>query len=183
MNIIDETYFEVDGLIGIEYANGEETLLKLETAIAKYVSIFMKQLLGYELARNVMAYDNEILPIAPNALFDAILDGIEFTNQCGVLCEYEGVRKAVANYVFYYYKVETVTSSGDFGEKQLKTDNSVNASSEPRMREAWNQMLDSNRILYSYMQTKFSDYPTFEAHSRTEQFISLLTPKLNRYGF
>lgn len=177
MNIIDVTAFEIDNLIAVEYLNSPDIEAKLTEAIEKYEPEFLREMFGYEFAKGLIAYVNDENS-SPTPIYDNIIQGAEYTDVCGKLQGYEGIKRSIVHYVFWNYKSETITQSGDFGEHQLKAENSTNVSSIPRLTRVWNQMVENNISCYEYVQANEADYPTIVENGANINLIS----RTNEFG-
>ena len=165
MSIIDETDFELNDLIGINFSNDDgATSERLQACIDKYEPKFLQKLLGYEFSQDLLAYVNDIAAIA-NPIYDAILQGEEYTDECGVLQKFEGIKLSIVHYVYRYWRKENATNATENGDViQGVEATSKNTSSVPRLVEVWNQMVENNIKCYDYIESDIQNYPSVLAY-------------------
>jgi len=180
MSIITETDFELNDLIGIEFSNDDgETSARLQVCIDKYEPIFLEELFGYEFARDLLAYVDDIAAIA-NPIYDAIIQGEEFTDTCNLLQKFKGIKLSIVHYVYWYWRKENATNATENGDVLQGVEaTSKHTSSAPRLCEVWNQMVANNRKCYDYIASDVSNYPSVVAYGGSEN----LTTNTNYYGF
>lgn len=172
MNIIDVTDFEIDNLISVEYLNSPDIEAKLTEAIKKYEPEYLEEMFGYEFAEDLIAYIDDETPTVI-AIYDNLIKGANYIDSCGKKQRFKGLKRSIVHYVFWNYKNETVTQSGDFGEHLLKAENSTNVSSIPRLVRVWNQMVENNIKCYEYIQANEADYPAIIENGANINLISI----------
>lgn len=186
MSIITETDFELNDLIGINFSNDDgATSERLQACIDKYEPKFLQKLLGYEFSRDLLAYVNEVTPTA-NPIFDAILQGKESTDECGVLQKFEGIKLSIVHYVYRYWRKENATNATENGDViQGVEATSKNTSAVPRLVEVWNQMVENNIKCYEYIDSDIQNYPSVLAYiesPKSKEDVYNLVTIINEYG-
>jgi hypothetical protein len=74
-----------------------------------------------------------------------------------------GTKKSlIANYVYWHWLENELTSTTGTGEKVIDNQNASNASPVFKMVSAWNQMVNWNCELIDFLLTNDSDYPEFQ---------------------
>ena len=186
MSIITETDFELNDLIGIEFSNDDgETSERLQVCIDKYEPIFLEELFGYEFARDLLAYVDDIAAIA-NPIFDAIIQGEEFTDGCDLLQKFKGIKLSITHYVYRYWRKENATNATENGDVLQGVEaTSKHTSSAPRLVEVWNQMVKNNIKCYEYIESDVQNYPSVLAYVEapsSNDAVYNLTHTINEYG-
>jgi hypothetical protein len=148
MSLIDETYFvfEVD-LPASNYSDLSGFIARLEPEV-------LIKALGYELAKQVIAYNSQ----TTTAPIKSLVEGGEFVNSEGNMQKWNGfintIKKSIiAYYVYYYYRRAKVTYTTRMGEKKGKGENSVDAEIGMKVMRAWNLMLKELETMDEYIKT------------------------------
>lgn len=172
--IIDATYFQ--GAIEIAQKTEPANAAALNKFMVDYETQFLNKLLGYELAKNFVA------GIADDPVVDKwkdIRDGKEFTC-AGVLTKWIGFSNTVklspiANYVYTEWQRYKVSESTGLGEKKMTFAGAINYSPSLKISDAWNQMVDWNRTLDSFLRENATTYPEYKTNHRCELFLYINT--------
>jgi hypothetical protein len=145
MSIINKTYFDVDPL---QLPKGVDS--NRDSLIAVYEPEIIIELLGYELGKEVIAYD---FNTSPQRIKD-LVEGKEYTvsyNGRDQLIKWNGLQNTekkslIAYYCGYWYYRNNATQTGNVGELLPNQQNSIIASSIQKQSTCWNLMVD----LYGY---------------------------------
>jgi len=163
MSLIDSTYFVKD--INIPAS----TYSDLTAYITKYEKEILMQLLGYELATLVLAYN---VSTSPQRIKD-IVEGKEYDVN-GYTVKWNGLKNTdkvslIAYYVFYWWARNNATFTGTVGEMKSTGENAVNAPLTQRLSNAWSQLVDLSQSynypyhsLLAFLTENESDYPEWE---------------------
>lgn len=178
MSLIDITYFEDADLV-IPGLDAEWNTDELTELISKYEPEYLKAILGYACWK---AFDAGLT--ASTARWVALRDGDEYTDASGVLRKWDGfkndeLKSPIANYVYYYWLRKNGTTTTVSGEKESKTEKSVNVSSVHKQVRAWNEMVRMNGRLVDFLQNKKDEsgelvYPEFKAEELSGSFYNLM---------
>lgn len=138
--IIDATYFV--GEINIAQLGQPEVLELVNRFIKKYEKRFMKEYFGATLAKKIN--DENTTPGDP--LMEAILTGADFEYK-GEPVEWVGLKNTdkvspIANYVFYFFAEDQLTSQSQVGEVYNKAENAELVSPDSRLAYIWNDMIE-----------------------------------------
>ena len=170
MSLIDQTYF--NGTIAIPASKYEP----IQGIIDRYEPQLIIDLLGYELAKLVKAYD----PLTSEQRIIDIVDGKEFTTRGGDLQKWNGLinnekESVIAYYVFYKWAIERDIIATRSAAIKPTPENSENVSFETKAFAAYNHMLDlyGYRGQSSYAQSCFNFmyanqdlYPEWKFHEK-----------------
>lgn len=66
-----------------------------------------------------------------------------------------------ANYVYYYWICQKMTTTMGQGEATPKFENATNDSSKMKLIKAWNNMVDLHYTMHDFIMTRPSDYPKY----------------------
>ncbi len=131
--------------------------------IAKYEAKYLTDVLGYKMAKDFVT----AIALAPTSgvWFD-LWKGAEFTDTLGRLNKWCGFRNAdsllaIANYIYVQYIEQTQTNTTGLGEKATATTNAVPATPIWKVCQAWNDMVDLNRVLNDFLTVNADDYPDY----------------------
>lgn len=147
--LIDSSYF-INEIFIAGQANSvdvESSRSKLSGFIAKYEPRFLDEFLGHDLKI-------------------AFLDGLQiqpipekWQNLKNILVNEETKESPIANYVYFFYKRNEVTTTTGVGEFNQLSENAERASSIDKQVMAWNEMLDLSFKIYDFLKNNQSDYP------------------------
>jgi hypothetical protein len=79
-------------------------------------------------------------------------------------------KSLIANYVYYWFMRNLMSSTTGTGETESKTENSNRVNPANKMRKAWNEMVDSVQILRSFVQVNSAVYNTFDNSIHTGNY-------------
>lgn len=157
MSLIDETYFVGD--LNIPGTGNQSIGERLDVFIQKHETELLEDLFGYEMYKAFT--DN---PTAQKWI--DLRDGAEYTYQ-GRTLRWRGLlikdnpdapRSLIANYVYFHWMRDNVTSTTTSGEKKSQAENSSNASANVKMARAWNEMSDQIAKMYYFLYASTNDY-------------------------
>lgn len=130
--IIDERYFSypatrIPGIDtksdGMPSGQAARIISDINAYIARYEPLFLRSLLGEEVARNICDYP-DILPL---------------------LAQPDAGTSVIAKYVFFRYSRDNMSFNTPAGEKLKTTENSRGVSPNARLVILWNDMVDECR--------------------------------------
>lgn len=173
--IIDSSYFFGDILIGQKSELSVQEALDM--AIEHYETEFLTKLLGYEGYTVLKAGLQN--PVQAFAL--ELKNGKDYTYNGGLrkwrgLVEADRKRSPIAYYVYYNYQRDNVTTTGGTGEGKIQTQNSIPLSPYRKMISAWNNMVEWNRELYSFLDASQLNYPEMYTYANAFKGYELFTP-------
>lgn len=142
-NLIDTTYFVYDCNLPTGSAYSDVT-----NYIARYEPEILTELLGYELAKLVIASTD-----TSGRLYE-LINGKEYTityNGRDQIVKWNGLKNAskislIAYYVYYRYQVAMASMPAGIGEQKPTIENGVSISLSMKAMDAWSRM----RELYGY---------------------------------
>jgi len=70
----------------------------------------------------------------------------------------------IANYVYWHFLKDDATQTVGLGEVSTKAENSRPASPRHKMARAWNEMVEWNWQLWSFLWSKQTDYPLWQGY-------------------
>lgn len=155
MSLIDSSYFNFE--INVDT---DDDYSDMTNIIARYEPEILRRLLGYDLAKSVMAYAN---PGSTQAIID-LVDGKEYTNGSGQLVKWIGLKNSekislIAYYVFYWYAKNRATMSASLGELKPATENAQQVSAADRVSGAWLRLRELYEDAYCFLSEHEQDYP------------------------
>jgi len=153
MATIDNTYFF--GELALAYPDTPAGNAGLQQIIDSREQELLIRLFGYELYKNYTA-GIAVTP-TPEAKWTDLREGKEYTNSSGVLTKWPGLRftvgaskkSLIANYVYWHKQNSDYTFTTGSSEK--KTDLAINANPDTKMIRAWNEMVNWNRQLNTFL--------------------------------
>ena len=167
MSLIDSSYFIHD----INIPTGQFS--DLQGFINRYEPEILTDLLGYELAKEVIAYDAET---SDQRIID-LVEGKEYTVKANggrdQLIKWGGLINAekkslIAYYVYYWDMRAKATHTATVGEVKRKGENSVNAEQNAKIMNAWTRMLslfgfcgqaNTEPSALNFLDANAADYP------------------------
>jgi hypothetical protein len=166
-NIITRTFFD-GGELNIPGTSQAAIQENLDYFIAKYEQDYLLKAIGYPLLKlfNADAYP---VPVTPR--FIDLLNGADFTDKCGNLKHWIGLKvegqTPIANYIWWWYQRDNVTLSSSMGELKGKAENAGSASIVMKQYRAWNEMSTITDLLREFLKYKTNDdatpaYPEFD---------------------
>jgi hypothetical protein len=174
--LIDTSYFF--GNLSIPQVTNSAVDAELSSYIESLETDFLQHLLGYGLWK---AYDAGTAPVTR---WTDLESGKEYTNKFGYLAKWKGLlfevgdtkKSPIANYVYFHFMKDHVTTSTPGGEKGLKTQNADPASSRLKLARAWNEMIGWNRELVDFMEMNLTTYPEFNISEDRTELITTINP-------
>lgn len=154
-NIIDYTFFQgnIDLPVGSPDVQAE-----VDMFVSNYEPEYLQKALGYAFGKLFIIGG---VP-SPDARFQKLLNGGEYTDANGVLRKWEGLKPAnkltpIANYCYFYYSRNATTYTTSVGEQKGKAVNSNNSS--PFMKEfrAWNEMVKWTAEMWCFLKFAKND--------------------------
>ncbi len=181
MPLIDKTYFI--GEITIAQLSQPAVQASLALFIGKREPEYLLKALGYSFKKLYDAGAAE----TDGRWYD-LINGAEYTDRRGFLKKWTGLKNAelqspIANYTYYWYQRDNVTFTAGSGEQEGKSDNATSVSSAPKMKRAFNEMVDQTWLLHDYLLHKKDDagvlvYDEFDI----KQVSREVTEKLNDFN-
>lgn len=135
---------------------------ELSTFIGIYEKEYLQRVLGYELAKDLMAYTG-----APsNAAYDNLLNGAEFVHN-DKTHKWDGFansqRSPITAYVYTKVQAFRDTSTVGIGEQMLETENGIRTNAGAKIVQALIFMVDSNYMLNAFLHAN-KDVPEYESY-------------------
>ena len=127
MSIVSSSDFQ--GEITIGQLEHRDVKANLNLFIEKYEPEFLDMLLGENLAEKLK---DGLAEVTPDAKWSTLADK---------------VRLACANYIYFHYMRDDVTSSTGAGEVIEQTDNAKRTTPHMKLVRAWNEMVKKNIAL------------------------------------
>lgn len=161
-NIIDTTFFVAN--INIPNSGDTDIASTINWFIQKYEKQFLQKALGYPLYKAF-----ETSPEAQR--FQDILNGKEYTDWNGRLTKWDGLvievsdtqkQSPIANYVYYWYYRNNVTSTTGVGEAINTPENARTVSPWKKVAAAWNEMRNQVMILVEFIEQNTDVYPEWD---------------------
>lgn len=193
MSIITTSYFTANlDLPGrIQTGTGEN----LQLYIDRYEPIFLRGVLGNEIYTLLKAAYDAFVDQPPVALpqrWADLLNGVEY-DVSDITYRWQGLRQTslllspIANYVYYQYRKDTETRTGNTGENKPKAQNADSISPINKLVWAWNDMVDVvgnvynlalPQTLYHFLENNTDTYPEWIDTHIDSQFFT----KVNAFG-
>lgn len=174
--IIDATYFQ--GRLTIAQKTDVAVSTTLAAFMAKFESEYLIKMLGYKTAKDFTA----AIAATPDQKWIDLRDGKEFESYSDGWMKWIGFKNAekqspIANYVYFKWMENEVSTTTGIGEKKMTFANSINYSPMQKMVTAWNEMANWNRTLYHFLDKNSADYPDYGSDWLNELFY-----KINEFG-
>lgn len=151
MSIITPTDFTGQYLIA--QIEQEDVSNSVKEFIDKYEPIFLRELLGFELASEFIT---GLIPIPVDP--PTIPPTYEPVDPIWIALRDEmGLKEMLKAYVYWFYQEDNVTSTVGTGEGKLKKDNAAAASPLAKMTRNWNEMVNEVRFFDLSTET----YPSY----------------------
>lgn len=146
-----------------------------------YESIFLSQLLGYKMTKDLQtAYAGT--PPTSGIWYD-LAQGKEFTDSLGRLNKWMGFvtigYNPIANFIYCKIQEKRQTQTTGIGEQKPNVSGNQAVSANTKIVRAWNDMVDWNNILYDFLTINKALYPDYIGVDNTN--IGLYT-KENLFG-
>lgn len=145
MSFLEDTYFRGELLIpNLHTFSGPSAVNNviaaqqklLDIFISKYEKKFLTELLGYDLYEKFVkeTHESDIKDVLPEwkMLKNKLFNSKEWISPA-------------ANYVYYWYMANNMSSTSGIGEVRALTNNAELTSPIPKMIKAWNEMVDMNK--------------------------------------
>lgn len=165
MAIINSTFFY--GSITIPGINNSSSTVTndLNWFIDEHEPKLLELLLGYELKK---AYDLGI--VGDIQIYKDIRDGKEYQSKELGLTKWKGLsytvggskKSLVANYIYFYFMQNRVTSSSQSGEKKNDKENSKEWTPDFKTASSWNWMVDEVYNLRDFLIENKVSYPEYK---------------------
>jgi hypothetical protein len=150
------------------------TELSVQATLNRYIDTleqdFLKDLFGYGLSKLFLA------GYSTPGIYKDLLDGVEYVNRFGQQDKFKGLvfkdgegekkRSMIANFIYYHYLRQETTFTSGSGEKEIATQNAVNASNRMKQTRAWNEMVKWVKELWEFLYVKQQDYPEYFNNGR-----------------
>lgn len=190
--LIDRTYFV--GELNIPNTDQLAVSSLTDLFIEKYEERFLKTALGYSLYKAFKAGLQE-MTIAQKWI--DLRDGVEYVSLSGKTIFYRGLisqpsilvpppsapsdkQSPIANYVYYWFIINSHTQTSSMGEKKSQTENAVSISPNNKLVRAWNEMHQWVGELICFLNTKSSTYSEWDS---TDQWFALrMFRQINELG-
>ncbi len=146
MSLIDKTYFV--GELDIANTSNSNVEARLNLFIQKYEAEFLRTLFGLDL---YTAYLAGIDVTAPDPVPDEWI----------ALQVFEGLKNAIACYVYFHYMRDKFTQTVAVGEAKPTAENATIESPAWKITRAWNEMVRwvKENTLVEYLNTNIDLYP------------------------
>ncbi len=168
--LINKDYF-FGGNCEIAQLTEDSVSLQIANMIAIYEPKILTCLLGADLYLDFKtAYDQSVLTLNPVALPDKyakLLNGEIYVGKYGSNQKWFGLRNEtskqslIANYVYFYWMRKIASATTGTGEKNLTAENSSNSFVIYKQNQAWREMVQWNKDLRSYLQSKTETFDTW----------------------
>jgi hypothetical protein len=168
MAVIDSTYFY--NLIHIPSLGNTVNAASFADYLTQYEKESIERLLGYELAKEVLAYTTGTGRISD------IVNGKEFTVNSR-LYKWIGLKNTekksiIANYVYYKYMEDNASQNFVVGNSIPQAENSERVNPVSKMVLAYNNMLKMVDVLYLFLEENAIIYPEFKRSDIDEDFLN-----------
>lgn len=170
-NIIDYTKFV--GKLNLPQTADTLGRTDVESFITTYETEYLKKALGYDLWK-AFTTGNQT-----DQRWVDLLEGKEFT--CGdETMKWPGFENSpIQNYVFYQYMENDAFNTTLIGGAAPAATNATRVSSEPKMIDAWNEMVLVNQILWNFLYESRETYPEWVMTAELPDIYHIK----NRFGF
>lgn len=172
-NLIDASFFVAE--IDIPNKSKAEVLETVNWFIDKYEPICLQSILGYPLYKAYLA-----APTEPR--FVALFNGVEYTQNDGVLAKWKGIVQSetesmLAYYIYYFFQKNTAIKQAGIATVIPKAEGSYNISPAEKMVAAYNTFVRTlnEMLIYLTTQTVAEDYPEF-TYDTTRSVIASFRP-------
>ncbi len=180
-NLIDKDYFV--GEINIPDTDKENVVERLNFFITKYEEEVLRNVLGNAL---YLAFKAGIEATEPEQKWKDLRDGKDYTDnsdnaQCWIgLCNSTKKQSLIANYVYYQWLRDKVSTTTAVGEVQQKSESGEKVSPAVKMCRAWNEMVQWANDLFHFLDSKQADYPQWLKADRYRMYIFF--QPINQFG-
>lgn len=167
-NIIDTSFFVAN--LNIPNSGDADIASNINWFINKYEQQFLQKALGYPLYKAYKANTSD-------QRFQDILNGKEYTDWKGRLAKWDGLmvnvtntqkQSPIANYVYYWYYRNNVTSTTGVGEAINTPENAKTVSPWKKVASSWNDMRKQVMILIEFIEQNTSVYPEWDPVDKYE---------------
>lgn len=164
MSFTDKTYFR--GELTIANLSSLPVEESLGYFITKYETEFLNKVLGFAFAKLFIAGLTVVDPATPDQRWLDLKYGKDFTYQT-VEGNWPGfVNSAkvspLANFIYYHFTRDQVTQTAGIGQVQTKGENSTSASSVTKLVRAYNEMVNMQIPLITFLLANPDEYPEFK---------------------
>lgn len=120
---------------------------------------FLQKALGYDLWK---AFSAGIEGSGPyDDKWDDLINGVEYQRN-GKTEKFVGLKKPLANYVYYKFIEDDAISQTLVGAAVTETDNAKRVSPMPKLMDAWNQMAAWLKHLHRFLDLNTATYPEWD---------------------
>jgi hypothetical protein len=158
----------------------------LNLYINRYEPIFLRGVLGYAMYKLLMAaYDasQEEPPVALPQRWADLLDGVEY-DVSDITYKWDGLRNStlltspIANYIYFTFRRDTETRTGNTGENKPNAQNADSATPNRKLVFAWNDMVDQMWLMKHYLDNNTDTFPEWNVYDTDPFFFT----KINEFG-
>lgn len=158
MNLIDNTYFI--GEINLPSSVLSGNLATIDAYIERYEKEFLKNLLGYDLYKELKA---EIEDQTFTEKWDELVNGAEYTIG-GYTKKWDGLINSekvspIAYYVYYNYLKANIVNYESIGAVSALSENSARVAADGLMINAWNRYVDLYNNAIEFLLVNSESYP------------------------
>lgn len=171
MSIITYTNF-IGGKYHLPQAGNTEGRAVITGAIERYEPALLKKALGYSLWK---AFTTGMEGSGIDPLWEDLRDGTEYTYMDNTY-EWQGIKDAIAAYVYYYYLRDNAMQNTLTGTTVAENENAKNVSPAQKMCFAWNDMVDRLNEMKQYLNVHEDLYTDWKG-SNSEVYF-----KINPFG-
>jgi hypothetical protein len=174
MSLIDKTYFV--GELDIANTSNASVEARLQWFIDKYEPEFLLALLGAAL------YANYIAGIV-------VTDPDPIPEQWIALQDVQGLKEAIACYVYFHYMRDRYTFSTGVGEVKPTAENATQENPSWKITRAWNEMTRwvRSNVIVAFINENVSDYPGWTAPEASGYYLNGVWTETSilwrRFGF
>lgn len=143
--------------------------------IEKYEPLFLSAAMGYSFYKDMMD------SIQPDGVttdeYKALIDGVDFMWN-GKLTKWNGLREYTAQYVYYWYWRNAMTSTTGIGQTIANAENASITTPAFKMTRMFNEAIKIGYILWPFLNINSEFYP---AYISSDVDVCFFTP-VNPYG-
>lgn len=163
MSIIDHTYFF--GKLSLPQTGNTEGRSIVQQFIDQYEPEYLKRAMGYELWKAFTDGIESSGETPADERWRDLTDGAEFeyNDRTYKWNGFDPVDKLspIANYVYYRYMEDRASANTLVGTVVQNVDNNTRVNALRKMVDAWNDMVEMNKLLYYFLQVNAATYPEY----------------------
>ena len=164
MSFTDATYFR--GELAIAGLSSAPVTENLGFFITKYETEFLNKVLGYAFAKLFLDGLAVVAPATPDQRWLDLRNGKAYTyqNVDGVWMGFQNASKQspLANLIYYHYLRDQISQTVGVGQAQTNAENATIVSPAHKLMRAFNEMVDMQVSLVSYLLANADIYPEFK---------------------